>query len=247
MLVEHYVAMVSRGGALMIRHKIVGAEALVVLALLWNGPSGAQEGVTGASRQETVRGDLGIDSRTILGVTLGRSNLAEVQATLGRTTLWSDGDASTAEGKVCYVTQEPNAVVVIFASNSEMAGPPENQVTDIRIFKSSAYVHRAKCLPLPISAERVRTKSGLGIGLSHRDIRRILGPPRSATPTRWKYSWSIDVPLPASNRYYEYWRSREKECFDGEAPFFWLGSTISVEFEGDAVTALSLSRMESIC
>ncbi|MGA2426206.1 MAG: hypothetical protein ABSG07_19550 [Terriglobales bacterium] len=231
----------------MIRHKVVGAEALVVLALLWNGSSGAQVGDTGAGRREMVRGDLGIDSRTILGVTLGRSNLAEVQATLGRARLWSDGDASTAEGKVCYVTQEPDAEVVIFASNLEMAGPPENQVTDIRISKSSAYVQRAKCLPLPISAEKVHTKSGLGIGLSHRDIRRILATPQSATPKGWEYSWSIDVPLPASDKYYEYWRSREKECFDGKEPFFSIGSTITVEFEGDAVTALSLSRGESIC
>ncbi len=231
----------------MIRHKVVGADALVVFALLWNGSSGAQKGDIGAGRQETVKGDLGIDSRTILGITVGRSNLAEVQATLGLAKLWSDGDASTAESKVCYVTQEPNAVVLVFASNAEMAGSPENQVTDIRISPRKAYADRSKCLPLAIPGEKVSTRSGLRIGLSHRDIRRILGPPRSATRSMWSYFWSIDRPLPTSAETYLYWLSRKKECFDGKMPFYSIGSEIAAEFQDDTVTSLSLSRMASIC
>jgi hypothetical protein len=169
-----------------------------------------------------------------------------VQARLGRAELWSDGDSSTLESKVCYVSEEPSAPVLVFASNVEMAGLPEDQVTDIRISKKTAYADRAKCLPLAIPAEKVSTRSGLRVGLSHQEIRRILGPVRSATPSTWSYSWSIDRPLPTSDRTYAYWLARKKECFDGELPFFSIGSEIDAEFQGDTVTALSLGRMESI-
>jgi hypothetical protein len=230
-----------------VRHNVVGTGALVVIALLWNGSSAAQKGAAGASRRERVKGDLSIDSRTILGITLRRSNLAEVQARLGRAKLWSDGDASTAESKVCYVTQEPNAVVLVFASNAEMAGPPENRVTDIRITKDVAYAERTKCLPLAISAEKVSTDSGLRLGLSQQGVRNILGPPRSATPSRWSYFWGIVRPLPVSDEHYSYWLSRKKECFEGLTPFVDVVSEIAVDFEGGTVTALSLRCMESIC
>ena len=221
--------------------------ALVVCALLLIGSSAPRNDAAGATRQDTVAHDLDVNSRTVLGIILGRSNLAEAQARLGRTRLWSDGDAATAEAKVCYVTQGPDAIVLVYASNLEMAGPPENQITDIRVLRATAYPGRAKCLPLRIAREKVSTRSGLRLGLKRQEVRQILGPPHRSAALAWSYSWSVDLPLPTSDPYYKHWAAKKDECFNGKLPFFSVGSEIDVSFEGEVVTAISLSRMESIC
>lgn len=221
--------------------------AFVVCILLSIGSSTLRNDAAEATRQDAVAHDLDFNSRTVLGITLGRSNLSEVQAKLGQTRLWSDGDAATAEGKVCYVTKGPNATALVFASNTEMAGPPENQVTDIRILRATTYPDRAKCLPLRISSQKVSTRSGLRLGLRREEVRLILGPPRTSAASEWSYSWSVDLELPTSDPRYKDWAARKDECFNGKLPFFSVGSGIGVGFDGDVVTAISLSRMESIC
>jgi hypothetical protein len=119
--------------------------------------------------------DLAPDSTTILGITLGRSNLANVRAKFGPAKLRSDGDASTAERRLCYLTREPNPLAIIFASNAEMA--PSQEVTDIRILKGNDYTDRSQCLRLVIGADQIRTTSGLEIGISRESFVRFWGHP----------------------------------------------------------------------
>ena len=196
---------------------------------------------------KTPRSDLGVNSRTLMGVTLGESNLAQVQAKMGRTKLWTDGDASRAESKVCYITREPDAIVIVFASNAEMAGPPENSLTDIRVMKSAAYRQRLNCLLLSISGNDVATKNGLKIGLSREQLKRMLGPPEGTARPNWKYSWSVDQPLPKSANNYQQWLSKKEECFEGQSPFSTIYSEIDVRFDSNSVISFSLTRTESIC
>jgi hypothetical protein len=191
--------------------------------------------------------DLRIDHRTILGIPLGEANLAEVQRQLGEAKLWSDGDAATMEGKVCYVTQGPNPLVLVFASNFEMAGPPEFKLTDVRILGSSAYEEKAKCQSLSVTRDKVGTTSGLKIGISRARVRKILGRPPRTEKSEWAYTWTINRTLPPSDRYYEYWLARKKDCFEGKSPFYTVSSEIIVQFDGDVVVALTFSRMDSIC
>jgi hypothetical protein len=189
----------------------------------------------------------GVDSRTILGLTLGRATLAQVRAKLGPATIWSDGDASTAETKVCYVTEEPHAIAIVFASNAEMAGPPDNEVTDIRIVKQAGFKDRSKCRSLMIFGDEASTASGLKLGLARQRVRDILGLPGSVAGSKWDYSWNVDEPLPTSDKNYQGWLARKDECFDGKKPFFTVHSGITLKFDGDKVVGLSLSRTETIC
>jgi len=176
------------------------------------------------------QGDLSAASRTVLGITLGRSNLAKVQEKLGRAKLWSSGDASTSEHKVCYVTRGARQVVLVFASNSEMAGPPENDVTNIRIVKGAAYPDRSKCGSLTISGNEVSTNSGLKLGLTQAGVRRILGPPRKIAGSTWDYSWSVDLPLSTSDK----------------NRFFMVSSWLTIQFYRGRVIRWSLGRIESM-
>ncbi len=186
-----------------------------------------------------------MSSRTVLGIVLGRSNLADVQEKLGAAKIWSQGDASTAEQVICYVTAEPHGVAVIFASNSEMAGPSE--VTDMTIMRSDAYSQRSNCGRLTISAANVETSSGLNLRTSQARIRQMLGPPPHRTATTWTYIWGVNESLPESDKNYRYWLSRKGECFDGKQPFTTVSSEMEISFAEDAVTSLHLQRIESIC
>jgi len=191
--------------------------------------------------------DLSIEHRTILGITLGQANLVGVQRQLGEAKLWVDGDAATLEEKICYVTQGPDSLIVVFASNAEMAGTPENKLTDVRILNTSAYTDRANCRSLSVAKDLVGTTSGLKMGIRRENVRRILGPPTEVDNSKWHYSWSIDRSLPASDENYKYWLARKEECFDGKNPFFTVGSEITIQFDGDVVVALTFSRADSIC
>jgi hypothetical protein len=208
---------------------------------------GAHIGARLSPQSPVPQRDLAIEHRTILGITLGQANLSAVQRHLGKAKLWSDGDAATLEGKVCYVTQGPDSLVIIFAKNAEMAGPPEHELTDIRILSSAAYKDRANCQSLPVERDKVVTPSGLKIGISREKVRDTLGPPTKTDGSQWSYVWSIDRTLPTSHKYYEYWLARKQECFDGKNPFYTVFSEIIVKFDGDAVVALSFTRTEYIC
>jgi len=196
--------------------------------------------------------DLPIDSRTVLGIVLGHSNLAGVEDKLGPAKIWGQGDAGTAEQAICYVTAEPRSVAIIFASNAEMAGTPNNEVTDISIVRSEAYPLRSKCGKLAIPAKDVQTLSGLRLGITRSRISQILGQnpvlgPILHSTSWWEYVWSVDEFLPKSDKNYAYWLSRKEECFGGKQPFFTVSSEIDVSRAGDVVSWLHLRRIESIC
>ena len=184
---------------------------------------------------------------TVLGITLGRATLAQVRAKLGPARLWRDGDASTAEMKVCYVSRGPDAVAIVFASNTEMAGPPESEVTDVKVVELGAYKDRSNCRDLTISGDKVRTTSGLGLGLTAQRVRGILGAPTTTANSAWNYFWYVEMPMPPTDKSYRYWLSRKEECFEGKEPFFTVSSGIRLGFDGDKVVSLILSRVESVC
>ena len=235
----------ARGGPMRnFAYPMLGALILAMFSSYGIAPNAAEVPVTNRGDRLTY---LSVPSRTVLGITLGRSTLKEVQEKLGSAKLWSSGDAATAEQKVCYVTVSHRPVVVVFASSSEMAGPPQNRVTDIRIVGRGMYPDIANCLKLPISSNEVRTKSGLGLGISRQVVRSIIGMPTRVSKSEWSYFWSNDRPLPQSDKHYSYWASRSRECFDGKAPFFSVNSQLELRFDGNSLVALMVSRMESIC
>lgn len=186
-------------------------------------------------------------SMSLLGISLGHANLASVQEKLGRAKVWGDGDAGSAETKVCYTTRGADPVVLEFASNAEMAGPPENNVTTIRILRGATYQERSKCPSLTISASELRADNGLQLGLDQATVRKILGPPTGTIGSKWDYSWNVDQLLPASDKNYQYWIAKKDECFDGKSPFFTISSGITVRFDGGAVVSLTFRRIESMC
>jgi hypothetical protein len=129
--------------------------------------------------------DLDIGSRTVLGITLGQSNLTDVRRKFGPSAVWSSGDASTAADSVCFVSQDANPAAIGFASNAEMAGPPENIVTDVTIVARKAYPESSCCRSVTISPSAIATTTGLRLGLSLNRIRNLRNSCGPGTSARW--------------------------------------------------------------
>ena len=219
-------------------HKLI--ICIVVLVVLAAVPLVAQR-----RDSKDLPRDLAPDSTTILGITLGRSNLTEAREKFGSAKVWRDGDASSAETKVCYVGQEPNPLVMIFGSNDEMA--PGAEVTSIRILKRDDYKDRSRCLPIAMRAEKISSASGIRVGVSRENVRAILGAPNESGQTQWSYDREVERPIPKSAKNYQAWLARRQECFEGKEPFFWISSDITIHFKDDVVDGLTFSRIDTYC
>ena len=117
----------------------------------------------------------------------------------------------------------------------------------MRVVELGAYKDRSNCRDLTISGDKVRTTSGLKLGLTAQRVRGILGSPESIAGSSWEYSWDAEVPIPPTDKSYRYWLGRKDECFEGKKPFFTVSSGIRLRFDGDKVVSLILSRVESFC
>jgi len=232
------------------KHTSRALIVLVVAGLLTHTSSLFSGGTNLMDRAKESPGqehDLGFGSRTIVGITVGLSNLTNVQNRLGSNPVWSSGDASTAASSVCYITQGSDPAVIAFASNAEMAGPPENIVTDVSILPRDTYPSASHCWNIAISANAIATNSGLKLGLRKRDVARILGMPTGPSGSVWNFTWTIRRLVPSSDKNYQLWLARKEECFNGQAPFVTTVSSILVRFNGDLVASLKVSRINSIC
>ena len=200
---------------------------------------------TSVQADNTRPGDLDINARTIFGITLGKANLTSVQAKLGRAKVWGDGDASSAESKVCYFTRGADSLVITFAANAEMS--PNGEITDVRVVRRAGYKNQSYCQPLNTNGDQVRTGSGLKLGVTPNEVRLMMGKPSRSNRVEWDYAWSIDRSIPQSDKSYQYWLARRQECFEGKEPYYTTLGGILIRFNGGVVDALSLTRYESLC
>jgi hypothetical protein len=203
---------------------------MIVALLLWSFCARATYAATDASRKtRTGLAHPNSSDLTLLGIALGRANLASVRKTLGPAKVWSSGDAAASEGKVCYFTQEPQQVIIVFASNTEMAGPPENNVTEIQVIRSKQYANLSKCRPITATSAEVSTQSGLKLGLSEQDVRRILGTPARATDVKWDYLKRFDERIPGPHG----------------SEHLVVSLWVTLRFDSGSVQSLSIGRIES--
>ena len=214
-----------------IKHLRAGSATVLVTLLVWSCCARGTDSTADRPLKSPTRIEHpNTSDLTLLGISLGRANLASVRKKLGPAKIWSSGDAAAAEHKVCYTTHGPRQIVTVFASNSEMAGPPENTVTEIRVVQGAKYPSLSKCWPTSASTGDVRTQSGLSLGLSEQDVRKILG-----TPTR------------VAGAKLDYLRDFEQRVSGpaGKETII-ISLWIKIRFRSGSVTSMSIGRMESL-
>jgi len=189
------------------------------------------------------------DSLTFLGVQAGRKDtLSSVTRRLGKTEEWHTGDASTSESKICYrIKTGEGDLVVVFASNSEMANP-QGQINHIRVYASaSTFSQRKRCASLSVGVSDLKTTSGLRVGVSPDEVQTTLGPKRIASNQSLTYSACSKQYLRKADPYFDRWVGKS-ECFENPSrPYFNDCSFVEFKFNSGRATYMSLSRNQSVC
>lgn len=124
--------------------------------------------------------------RTITDFILGHDSFEKAKKMFGETNMWKSGDASTAEDKICYFSgSSKEQTIIVFASNAEMS---MGAVDAIRLLKGNV-AFLDKCSKTNMTANKLRTKSGLYIGMPEKKMKSILGRPTEEKKEMIVYSY----------------------------------------------------------
>lgn len=112
--------------------------------------------------------------RDIAGFVVGRDSFGTAERMFGKSEIWESGDAAEAESKVCYVSQKGNTkVFVVISSNSEMSN---GMVDSLRLIQGKVNFSD-HCKESTVKPEKLRTKSGIYVGMSLSEFKSLMGEP----------------------------------------------------------------------
>jgi hypothetical protein len=201
-----------------------------------------------AAQAGSQTGDMPANMRTVLAVEVNRDNLASVQRTLGPVAMWHTGDAAESEYHWCYrVGAGDQATTIRFGSSGEFGGP-DHTVQHIRIWRGVGPADdTGRCSPLNVTA-RIQTPGGLRLGIDRRVAEQLLGRPTRVAGATIEYEWATEQLLAPTNPNYTMWNARRAECFDGKAPFTYVGGFIRIVFDAHGASEVLISRSNNgIC
>ncbi len=125
---------------------------------------------------------------TILGLTVGASNLNDVNIKLKGDSIYSEGDAGNNISILCF--EGVDGTTIAFESNGEMGGP-DRTVSYVGVFdKKTPYRLKDKCSVSKLISRR--TKVGcISLGMSKQTLKRRRGQPSKELPNRIIYKYEV--------------------------------------------------------
>jgi hypothetical protein len=145
--------------------------------------------------------------RTIMDFILGRDSFEKAKKLFGETNMWKSGDASTAEDKICYFSGSgKEQTIIVFASNAEMS---MGAVDAIRLLKGNV-AFLDKCSKTNMTANKLRTKSDLYIGMPVKKMKSILGRPTETRKGLIVYSFCDEKELHPKDSLYSSCKTDDK-------------------------------------
>ena len=159
--------------------------ALLVAALAWPAMAHLQDGDAGAldpaeKLTSTIRGELPLPHRTVLGVVVGRDSLADVQERLGRALQFTPV-GSVDVVAVCYALDDEQGSVVLFQADPQ---DPHAVVLIAHATARSSLGGMARhCQRSAALGTAAGNAAGVTLGMSHDDfIARFLHRPSEDHP-----------------------------------------------------------------
>jgi hypothetical protein len=203
-----------------------------------------------APQQATATDSVSPDdaSLTVLGVRVGGSEtLIDVVSRFGPATIWQTGDASTSTSQVCYrlSTVEPSPLIW-FGSNNAMSDP-KGQVNHIVVYADAhEFRDHQRCSRLKRPVAAMRTPSGLKLGMTVVDARRILRTAQFEQKRLRHTVWHKQYLEPTDARY-ALWAA-QTECFpDSSRPYFDDAAQIVITFKAGRASRLRFDRNQFWC
>jgi hypothetical protein len=163
-------------------------------------------------------------SRQILGFRLGKHSFEVAQRLFGNASRWHSGDAAASEQKICFVAGVgAEEATLVLSANREMSGGQIGGMTLIGGRTSFS----ERCLSLATrNPKDLRTDSGIGIGMSSAELKRILGPPTEIRGDYVFYTYCSEKMLKPTDPGYA-------NCKDGGHAIVSRCSGLLARFEND--------------
>jgi len=191
-------------------------------------------GAKSAKRVELTTADT-----TILGLTMGRASLKDVQAKLGNATVTRVSREEESDVAACYVSPGDGTVLVFYSGS--MGGWKD--ITWFALWsREAAFPQASQCTPSELVSGNLSTKSGLRLGLSLPELKRIEGSPTKHGRELIKYEYICRSKMTAT----EIAGFKTANGWDvTKDPYFDRMSWIDVYFAKAAASRIEAGEIES--
>ncbi len=123
----------------------------------------------------------------IMGFALGKTTLADVQATLGESTVLKCSDEEEASNEVCYVSPANDQTKIVFEAGFSGGW---KELDGYKVIAGS--VDQRCYRQCPTAAQltgEVMTDGGLRLGLTRDQLIKLLGAPKQVRPNSLTFQW----------------------------------------------------------
>ncbi len=175
---------------------------------------------------------------TVLGVTVGKQTLNDVQRRLGSTVILPRREQ--APKRICYVSsRDDDGTIVVFEAGA-IGGWEE--ITSVSIFSRKAkFVERPSCAASGIISKDVRTPRGLRLELDRRDLTKMLGAPTAERSNNVLYVYRKERRMTQEQieKMAKLWPQVKGH------PFADVSSDIELTFADSKLVSLTISKVET--
>lgn len=184
--------------------------------------AGREEG-----RTESTDRAFNVDNARILNLTLRETKLEGARRSLGPATIVT-GRGEGEPRELCYRSAAAGDETVLVLEADAMGG--WETITGFRLLRASALADPEKCLASAKLHLGIATRGGVRLGLSRREVVKLLGEPTSVAPRGFVYAYSGKVRMTAEQ--IELYRNTHGWDVSAD-PYFDEISEIRFQFDDD--------------
>jgi hypothetical protein len=188
----------------------------------------------GPSRVEIQDGDA-----TIMGFAIGRTSLEDVEAMLGKAQVERVSHEEESDVVICYLSPTDGTVLAFYSG--AMGG--WNYVTRFALWsREGAFPNASRCAKSSKISRHLFTVSGLGLGLTAAELKRIAGTPNKVADSSMKYDYICRQKMTDD----EIKGFKTANNWDVTSdPYFDRMSWIDVHFKNEMASRIEIGRIES--
>jgi hypothetical protein len=175
---------------------------------------------------------------TILGLTIGRASLNDVQTKLGNGKLARVSRDEESDVSVCYVSPIDSTVLVFYSG--AMGGWKD--ITWFALWtREAGFPHASQCTSSKLVSRNLSTQSGVRLELTNAALEQIVGKPTEHAPESVKYNYLCRRKMTED----EIKRFKDANNWEARYPYFDRTSWIEAHYLNSTVARIEIGRFDS--
>lgn len=139
-----------------------------------------------ARQTHTQHRELASSTFKVAAINVGTGEINRAEGKFGKTIIVRRGDAGSTRNQGCYISNDSKAYL-IFEEDGEGFGGSFYLFNPGPKWNGSQF-----CSKLPLNSERIQTASGLHLGLSEDEVKKVLGTPSTTSPNTLTYTFEVE-------------------------------------------------------